>query len=302
MTASMAPDEESTIGDVHPDGIVVGIDGSPGSTHALAWASNRVEQLGPIQPVRAWSYPPWAVGDSMFGILPAIPPDDFEDWARQSAEKSLAAIPTDDRAPLILARSPAGPALVEAGADADLIVVGTRGRGAVADTILGSVSCHVVHHATVPVAVVPLDADIDGARRRVVVGIDGSENSVRALIWALSTAPDDVVVEAFHVWSYHALAIPDPHMAPIEYNESEAKLTLERTSVEAVARAGGKAKEPVLSLEYGDPRNVVRRFSSKADLLVLGARGHRGVAHLLLGSVTTGLIHQPLVTTVVVPG
>lgn len=302
MTTSTAQDEESTTGDVRRGVMVVGVDSSPGSTHALAWASKRVEQLGPIQPVRAWTYPPWAVGDSMFGILPAIPPEDFEDWARQSAEKSLAAIPTDDRTPLMLAQSPAGPALVEAGADANIIVVGTRGRGAVADTILGSVSCHVVHHATVPVAVVPLDADIDGARRRVVVGIDGSENSVRALIWALSTAPDDVVVEAVHAWSYYVSTIPDPDNALIEHNESEAKLTLERTSVEAVARAGGKAKEPVLSLAYGDPRSVVRRFSSEADLLVLGARGHRGVAHLLLGSVATGLIHQPLVTTVVVPG
>ena len=40
--------------------------------------------------------------------------------------------------------------------------------------------------------------------------------------------------------------------------------------------------------------------AAEADLLVLGARGHEGVAHLLLGSVTTGLVHQPVIPTVVV--
>ena len=55
---------------------------------------------------------------------------------------------------------------------------------------------------------------------------------------------------------------------------------------------GGKRREEALRLGY--------RLRLEADLLVLGARGHEGVARLLVGSVTTGLVHQPVVPTIVV--
>jgi nucleotide-binding universal stress UspA family protein len=51
----------------------------------------------------------------------------------------------------------------------------------------------------------------------------------------------------------------------------------------------------------GDPRIVLRDLAATADLLVIGARGHRGVSYLLLGSTTTSLLHHPLSPTVVVP-
>lgn len=282
-------------------GIVVGIDASPGSGHALAWASRRADRFGPVRPVAAWRYPAWAVSDPMLGAPPPVPVEEFAEVARREAEDAVSEIPEVQRSPLVLVRSPAGPALVDIGADANLIVVGTRGRGAVADSLLGSVSCYVVNHATVPVAVVPRDAALDDVERRILVGIDGSANSTHALRWALDHAPGDTVVEAVHVWSQRAVTIPEPYTIPIEYSEQEAAVTVERAVVGATVGLGDAEPDVVRTLEYGDPRNVLRVRSRDADLLVLGARGHRGVAHLLLGSVTTGLIHQPLVTTVVVP-
>ncbi len=56
-----------------------------------------------------------------------------------------------------------------------------------------------------------------------------------------------------------------------------------------------------IRVEMGDARNILRDASRGSDMLVVGARGHRGVAHLLLGSVATGLVHQPIVPTIVVP-
>jgi nucleotide-binding universal stress UspA family protein len=57
-----------------------------------------------------------------------------------------------------------------------------------------------------------------------------------------------------------------------------------------------------IDLLDGDPRLLLREAATQADLLVLGARGHRGVAHLVMGSVTTSLVHHPTAPTVVVPG
>jgi nucleotide-binding universal stress UspA family protein len=90
-------------------------------------------------------------------------------------------------------------------------------------------------------------------------------------------------------------------MVPSEYTEIEAKQTLDNVVAQAIERSAGELPDLVRTLEYGDPRGVLRRLGEEADLLVLGARGHRGVAHLLLGSVTTGLVHQPLITTIVIP-
>ncbi len=284
-------------------GNVVGIDGSPGSDHALAWAAERVDRFGPVRPVAAWSYPTWAMVNPMMGSTPPSEMANFEASARAMAEEAVGAVDEALRTELLVVQGSPGPALVEAGADARLITVGTRGYGAVADTLLGSVSCHVVGNASVPVVVVPEVAPLGRPNRRVLVGVDGSTNSVAALRWAIEHCrlTDDLdVVEVVHVWSHHVTAIPEPYMVPAEYSEAEAARTLDR--VVADASDGDAASVSIeRTLEYGDPRSVLRRLSERGDLLVLGSQGHRGVAHLLLGSVTTGLVHQPLVATLVVP-
>ncbi len=300
MTTPTADDSESTRAQATA-GMVVGIDGSPGSAHALKWAAGRTEQFGLIRPVASWNFPVWALGGPDLAVPPSNFYENFASSARSEAEEAIAAIPENLREPLVVIEAPAGPALVEQGEDAGLIVVGTRGRGAVADKVLGSVSCHVVAHATTPVAVVPASAEVEKRSDQVVVGIDGSANSVAALAWAMSNTDESTRIEALHAWSHHAAAIPDPYTIPVEYSEVQAERTLDRVVREATGAAGDDARAVVKRLHYGDPRLVLRDASAQADLLVVGARGHRGVAHLLLGSVTTGLVHQPRVTTIVVP-
>ncbi len=285
--------------------MIVGLDGSSGAKHALAWAVARTDRFGPIQPVTAWQYPAWAVSDPMMGARIALDPEDFATSARHQLDETMAAVPEAAQLEPVVFRSPPGPALVSQATEGTLIVVGTRGRGAVADRLLGSVSCYVVSHATVPVAVVPSSAAIevpdDSAGRRTVVGIDGSDNSVQALVWAIKAAPKDTVVEAIHVWSHPVGGLPEPYVFPSDYSEQEAIRTLDRVVAEAKQLAGPGRGEIVARLDYGDAREVLRRVSADAEMLVLGAQGFHGVAHLLLGSVTTGLIHQPMVTTVVIP-
>ncbi len=289
------PDEE-----VERYGIVVGIDGSPGAGHALAWAAKRVEHFGPIRPIVVWQYPGGIWSEPTLSPSLQLADVDFGDLARREVEQLLAEIPIVDRRALVVVNGPTGPIIVEYGRDANLVVVGTRGRGALADSLLGSVSCHVVNHAPVPVAVVPPTAELSDRYGRVVVGVDGSDNAVLALRWAIEHAPPASTVEALHVWSHPTVTMPACIPVSTDRAEQLAAETVESTVAKAMA--GFESGRPVEgSLACGDARNVLGSELTEADLLVLGARGHRGVAHLLLGSVTTALVHKPKVATIVVP-
>ncbi len=282
-------------------GIVVGVDGSPGSEHALRWALANADRFGPVQPIATWRYPWWLTTSSLPGG--PLPPTrrEFQEQAEAVVERALDVVGRRScRAPIV-SESQAGPTLVAHGAEADLIVVGTRGRGAVTDALLGSVSTHVAAHATVPVAIVPESATIDGGLRRVVVGLDGSPNSIAALSWAIGVTPDEATLEAVHAWSYTASTLPEAMPVLADVFELEARQTLDQAVVDATLATGRTGHEIVHRLEYGDPRAVLRDLSKDADLLVLGTRGHHGLAGLLVGSTTTGLAHQPPTTLVVVP-
>ncbi len=277
-------------------GMLVGIDGSSGSVHALRWAAARTDRFGSIQPLLTWHYPWWAYS------APAPPPiDEFEASAERDAAAAVGSVPGADILPPIVCRAQAGPTIVDVGATANLIVVGTRGRSGLKDALLGSVSSHVVAHATVPVAVVPAGASIDDRTGRVVVGIDGSVNSRAALLWALHHAPAESTIEVVHSWIYPSSSMPGLAVIPYAVHEDRAQYLLdEEVRVATTAVSPGRHRI-VRRLEYGDARGVLKEYAESCDLLVVGARGGGGVAHLLLGSVASALVHQPSTTTVVIP-
>lgn len=293
--------EETTADQTDRDGIIVGVDGSPGSDHALRWAIANAERFGPVQPVATWRYPWWMVPDRLPGAPKPPPSQQFQEETMARVDGMLDSVGWEHCRKPIVSESAAGPALVTLGLKANLIVVGTRGRGATADALLGSVSTHVASHGTVPVVIVPEQAPIEDAPGRVVVGVDGSSNSIAALTWAIETTPDDVTLEAVHAWSYTVTSLPESGHMPTDIFELQARQTLDHSVVEATLAAGGTRHEIVHRLEYGDPRKVLRDLSEDAGLLVLGARGQQGIVNLLLGSTTAGLTHQPPTTTVVVP-
>jgi nucleotide-binding universal stress UspA family protein len=91
------------------------------------------------------------------------------------------------------------PALIAAGEDALMIVVGARGHGRVTGLLLGSVSQHVSRHAPCPVVVVREQADAKA--RRIVVGVDGSPSSDKAIGFAFDAASrSDAPLLAIHAW------------------------------------------------------------------------------------------------------
>jgi len=137
--------------------IVVGVDGSEGSLHALRWAAAEARQhAATLDAVVSWQYPALTTMPA-FGVLP--PAEEMNEEARQGLQEVLDAeglgAGSDLVARAVVVQGPPGAALIDAAAGADLLVVGTRGRGGFTGLLLGSVSQQCVTHAPCPVVVVP---------------------------------------------------------------------------------------------------------------------------------------------------
>jgi nucleotide-binding universal stress UspA family protein len=143
--------------------IVVGVDGSEPSHEALRWAAAEAALRGArIVAAHAWTFvPPTPIGEP--GMIP-MPATDYVgqlDAERNAALAELDAalaevfpdgVPDDLESKLL--EGDAEDALVREAADAELLVVGSRGRSGLKSVLLGSVSRHVVSHAPCPVVVV----------------------------------------------------------------------------------------------------------------------------------------------------
>jgi nucleotide-binding universal stress UspA family protein len=279
---------------------IVGVDGSPGSATALEWALNRSTRLGPVKPVSAWHYPWWALVPTATGTM--IPPGDteFQAVAEKVMRNMLERVDTTNVVGPEITHGPAGQVLVSAAGSGSLLVVGTRGRGAVAGSVLGSVSLHCVHHSPVPVVVVPADVPVDDRHRRVVVGIDGSDNGQRALEWAIDNTPPSTRIDVVNAWDPGTALEAEVAVLATEHAEKGSRDIVAQTLAAVGSRVEQSGHRISGHSRRGDARRLLRAEGEQADLLVVGAQGHQGVAHLLLGSVATALVHHPNVATVIV--
>jgi nucleotide-binding universal stress UspA family protein len=139
--------------------IVVGVDGSAEADAALAFAVHEAQlRRLPLRVVCAWE----PSASSYAGEAFAATPDAFaagEQHAEEVLRASLARVPHEDvEVEALSVEGSAANALVELAAGAELLVVGTRGRGATRRLLLGSVSSEVAHDAPCPVTIVPLVA------------------------------------------------------------------------------------------------------------------------------------------------
>jgi nucleotide-binding universal stress UspA family protein len=137
--------------------IVVGVDGSPASMGALRWAVERAKPGATIRAVHVWGQPTLSALPGPLGTT-SLPLDALEENARLLLDAAVGAVVPDPAAssiePVLREGSAAGTLLEEA-ADADLLVVGTRGVGGFRGLLMGSVADQVVKHAPCPVVIVP---------------------------------------------------------------------------------------------------------------------------------------------------
>ena len=134
--------------------VVVGVDGSETSKDALRWAALNAEATrSKLRVVMCWRVP-----GTPYGYLAPVPPNlDIAGDAKVAldniVEEVLGQVP---RVPVstVIVEGPAATDLLEEASDADLLVVGNRGHGALVGMLLGSVSEYCVTHAPCPVVVV----------------------------------------------------------------------------------------------------------------------------------------------------
>jgi nucleotide-binding universal stress UspA family protein len=202
--------------------------------------------------------------------------------------------------------------LIEHSRNADLLVVGARGRGSVAGWLLGSVSQEVLRNSSCPVAVVRSayrEEEVTnspqtyrGEWSRVVVGIDGSESSKSALRWAADEAvAHDAELTVASVWTPLPIAATPYDSggwgAGIDPQELAAAI-LQDTVEEVLSEHSGLALRREVS--GGNAARVLIDLSDGADVLVVGSRGRGGFVGMLLGSVSQHVAAHADCTVVVV--
>lgn len=180
--------------------------------------------------------------------------------------------------------------------DADLVVLGARGLGAMEAFLLGSVSVAVARHAHCAVLVVKGRGHL---LERVVVGIDGSDESLNAVRF-LAALPLDSrhsvqlvgVVEPVHLPATAPSAIRQQIQAVVDDIKEGRRSALTKAMDQAAPflEAQGICVSRVMS--EGHPAERLTAAEPEPDLIVVGARGIGGVARLLLGSVSENVLRS----------
>ena len=273
----------------HP--IMVAVDGSAESDAAVRWAAREallreadvtlVHVVAPV--VVTWpvgylraSYAEWQEENAQNAI--------------EQAQKIFQAEVGNEMPPAVKAQvihDYVAPGLVAASRDAEMIVAGSRGLGAISGTLLGSISRTLLHHARCPVAIIHTsEAPTADHASPVLVGIDGSPASEAATALAFDEASRrQVDLVALHAWSDVGIS-PVLGMDWHEYEDQGHELLAERL-------AGWQEQYPDVHIQRrivcDRPAHWLVDESEHSQLVVLGSRGRGGFAGMLLGSVSTAV-------------
>lgn len=287
-------DSEMSSGTVH-SGVVVGVDGSTPSLTAVRWAAHEAAMRNvPLTIVHALCETVVSSAANGWSADPELWLEQ-EDEARnmiadavKTAEDSL----ESGKAPQVsteLLYSPPVPTLVDQSQEAQMVVVGCRGQGALRRILLGSVSTGLVHHAHCPVAVIHDEAPTSQqpSELPVLVGIDGSQLPELAAAVAFDEASwRGVELAALHAWSdTRRFALPHKEWLGLQPSAEE-------TLSECLA--GFQERYPDVPVRRqivcGHPARHLLDQSEAAQLVVVGSHGRGGFAGLL-GSVSTEVVH-----------
>jgi nucleotide-binding universal stress UspA family protein len=285
--------------------IVVGVDDSAGAAAALRWAAAEARLRGAALTVVHAYYRPAAY----WGTTPdATDGEPERRHARQVLDAALHRA-VDDLADLpvrgVLHAGRAARGLIEAAAEADLLVLGTRGAGGFEGLLLGSTAEHGARHASCTVVLVPALAGAGAGR--ILVGVDGSPHACAALAWAVGEAElRDAQIDVLSVfepyrehrpWGAEFMDVASPGWRHRLHRAAEQR------AADSIAALPSPSAVPIqVTVEAGHPAKALATRSQKSDLVVVGARGQEGFHGLLLGSVTRQLLHHSACPVAVVRG
>jgi nucleotide-binding universal stress UspA family protein len=283
-------------------GVLVGVDGSPAAKYAVDWAARDaamrnirltlVHAARPIGPTLPPLPAPMAFAQWQVWRGQSILDEAVEIARRSTPDGGPAEIETE------VLFSPVVPTLVDLSKEAQMVVVGSRGRGSFARSLLGSVSSSLIRHAHCPVAVIHDEDPLmpHPAEAPVLVGIDGSPVSELATAIAFQEASwRGVELVALHVWS--DVEVND--FPPIDW--PAMKPAAEEILAERLA--GWQERYPDVSVrrvvECDHPTYHLMRHSESAQLVVVGSHGRGGFAGMLLGSVSAAVAHSARMPVIV---
>lgn len=276
--------------------IVAATDGSAESLRAVDWAAREAVLHGaPLRIVSA------------AGLLPRMTeepeehgPDTVTDVLVESRDRALAmaAERATKMAPGLLIDTDhlsgsVDEAVTQSGSGSLMLVVGSRGSGAFAALVLGSVSRYVATHADCPVVVVR--DETPATQRQVVVGVGDQESCPAALAFAF----EEAALRQASLLAVHAWHMPLPEVSRAGETSPEPGAHDVEASVGATLAAlleDGRGKYPGVQVSqdivHGHPARALAGLSARADLVVIGRhpRHHRGVPGA--GSVTHALLHH----------
>ncbi|MCN9240521.1 universal stress protein [Streptomyces sp. RY43-2] len=283
--------------------IIVGVDGSPESAAAAAWAGREaVRRSLPLRIVHAWQW-------QSYDFAPAADRDAQAGWAREIVDGVRHTIAERHPGLAVTAEvregSPVGSLVAEA-AEAEMLVLGSRGHGAVVGFLIGSVGRQVIAESARPVVLVRSDdlATAEAMGREIVVGQHGEpEDGAAALGFAFATAAArGATVRVVRAWTLPPVFAYSP--ASLKLLEEAGGLEpYERKALDAALRPWRERYPdvPVIEqVEMGSASQVLLTAAAQAQLVVVGRHAARAVVPRI-GSVAQALLHHAPCPVGVVP-
>ncbi|CAM01763.1 nucleotide-binding universal stress UspA family protein [Saccharopolyspora erythraea NRRL 2338] len=255
--------------------VIAGVDGSDDALKAVRWATSEAARR-----------------HARLTLLLVNDDPARAEYAQQAVQKAARACTAQEPGIEVVSEVAEGhpvEELLRRSEHAQMLVLGARGHGGFTDALLGGVSTAVATHAACPVVVVR--RSIPTSVGPVVVGVDGSASSTRALEFAFEsaarTSAELVVLQAWHEEGLLTELIPAPDPEQVQ-REVERSVT-EQTAQLREQHPQVRTREVVL---HEHPVAALTNAARDARLLVVGHRGRGGFETLFLGSVASGVLHH----------
>ncbi|MBL1108993.1 universal stress protein [Streptomyces sp. 5-8] len=289
--------------------VIAAVDGSADSLRALDWALDAARRrAAPLRVVHVRQYAAWGQAD----VLVAAPPEREGDPVLDEVRTRIGDGPGEPAVEYVALEGVPGAVLPELGEDAQLLVLGSRGRGGFASLLLGSNSLAAARDADCPVVVVPRPGrEVHGEGPaepgpRVVVGLhaDSPDESVLAFAFAEAALRGArLQVIAAYPWPVQTWSAPGqvvPLLADQKAVEHETRVLADGY----VAPHRGRHPEVRADAEAlpGDAAGHLVAASKDAELVVVGRHRRRLLAPArMMGSVTQAVLLHSAAPVAVVP-
>ncbi|KJK40755.1 universal stress protein UspA [Streptomyces variegatus] len=286
--------------------VVVGVDGSPSSLHAVEVAAREAGLRGAgLRLVHAFGWPSMHVppGGPPWNPAAAGVRELVDGTLIKAEQRARRAAPQVEITREVSVGEPLMVLEIES-RTATLVVVGSRGLGAFGSLLLGSTAVHLAAHGRCPVLVVRGRPDPNGP---VLLAVDGSPAGEKAVEFAFAEASlRGVDLVTLHVWNTRSERAYEGPGDPLNVVVNIERLRDEEQRLLDDTLSPWQERHPRVTVRRVLARSRVRpaliEASREAQLVVAGARGRGGFTGLLLGSVSQALLHHAHCPVAVVRG